>query len=674
MQRLVINKFNWWISNDPNLWWAGSLYNAEWVDVHDNSKFIKLAKANDEKLINTRSSWQIIGSLYESAINYLELSNDWYVSWLLNNETNDWYVTKEIWNWRNIWKIETSVGTYWFIIWNNALHQWELNSTKTNLWTYDTGTWINPDPEFDLWTWWTIWANWTISWWEAIHTSWSTAVLSRSMTSVIAQDYRLATKCDVTAWTCAVKVDWTTLATFSTSTNSTIPVKIYAAAWTSELLEFVPSTDFVWEISFCRVNEYDIIEYVETFNENAPYIIINNFIYIGNWNVITEIDTTLSTWVLSDVVSVDLSFTIKWITKIWDQIFIYATDGSSTRQYLWDWASTFVWRSITWIDKPIINVANFANYDYVITWWTNRQTLSIVNGYQLEPIIQTKDYVNNDARIYFSLPYTNSIETIGSQLLIPWYWWIYTYWSKKPWFDKALIKEFLNNWNSINSMFFREDLSHKLYAYANWIIDWVTWNYRFLYSLEEWWNEEYWVLDDQFTWWIELNPIFWQTYSNIKNFEKIISWVTLETDTQVNVYVKWWQYANVYIKWWPYTFAAWDTYTFWGRTYTVIDITESDWNDWYILHCSYSWSEITDNRDSWTFTRTAWSWPSTTYVNLVRYGYELIWQITDETDPKLLKAFDFRTSQYAVELISFDSDYTPRLYDLNLYYDEKDDN
>lgn len=675
MKRLVINKFNWWISNDPSIWWTGSLFNAEWIDVHTDSKEVKLAKSfNNNGLINTRTLWQIVSSLYESTINYVELSKDWYLSWLLQNDTNIWFITKELGTSYNLWKITNIVDTYWFIISDTKLYQWVYNSSKGNLWTYSTATGINTDPWFDLWTGWTIWANWSIAGSKATHTAWSTAVLSRSMPDTVAQDYRIAVSATVTAWTCAVKVAWTTLLTLSSSTNSTVPVTVYTAAADPELLEFVPSSDFVWDIFFCNIQEYNITSYTKSFNESAPYVIINNFIYVGNGSVITEIDTTWATWVITDVLTIDLGYTIKGITKIWDQVFIYATDWTWTRQYLWDWVNTTTSRTITWVDKPVLNVANFANIDYILTWWSNRQTLSVVNWYRLDPIYQTPEWIDSDSRMFFKSDYTNAIETIWNKLLIPWVDWVYSYGKRTPWLPNALVKEFLVQAWAVTSMFFSEDIAYSLFTYVYGSINWTTWTYRQLYNLAEWGNEQYWVLNDQHTGWVEIQSIFWQTYSNVKNFEKIETWISLEADTQVNVYKKVDEnYANIYITWSGYTFAEWDTYTKSWVTYTIVTVTEQDSKSGYILHCTYDW-DLQTLKTSWTFTRTAWSGPATAYSNLVRFWYKLLQQITDATDTTINEGFDFNKTSFVAELISFNSDYTPRLFDINLYYNDNDDN
>lgn len=682
MKRLVYNKWYWWISNDPSIWWTGSFYNMEWVDTTKDLSYVQLSKSiSSVDYINSRVNWKIIASLYESSINYLELTYDWYLSWILNNDTNSWVVIKgSLWNGCNIGKITIWTWVeYWFLITSSYFTKWIYDSTKYALWYYaEATTGINPWAEFDSTTWWTIWAWWTISWWMATHTSW-TAVLSRTMTCDSWKTYRIAVyNTDCTAWTCQIKVAWSTKTTLTSTTDGTVQVVTYVSAWTSELLEFVPSTDFNWNIEFCRIQEVNAISTSKTFNETAPYIVYSNIIYVWNGTKVTTIDMTTWTPDIQDVITIDNDFTIVWITRISDQFYIYATNGSNSRQYMWNWIDGSADRIITWVDKPIMNVANFANVDYAIVWTTRRQWLYLVNWYQLQPIIVTDDYISNDDRIYFNSNSINNIETIWNKLLISWDKWIYAYWNRTPWINPALIKQFLHNWWWITNIFYSESLENSVYAYFYWTLSdtnetSTTGNYRIQIYFPEWnGQEEFTVLNKCITWWIESHPLIWENYSNIKNTEKITIWAELMSWTQINIYQKDTYFANIYTRS-PtnYTWAVWDTYTYSWRTFTILNIINPWTTNWYLLHCSYIGTEL-DWYVSWSFTRATWTWPTTIYSERVRYWYKLLFQATDTS--KLRHTYNYPSqwnkTQYAIELISNSEHNTPKLYDFNLYFEE----
>lgn len=681
MKRLVYNKWYGWISNDPSIWWTGSFYNMEWVDTTKDLSYVQLSKSFDDiSYINSRVNGKVIGSLYSSNTNYLELTYDGYLSWLLNNDINNWVVIKgSLWNGCNIWKMTIWTWVeYWFLITASYFTKWAYDSTKYALWYYDEWwTWINPDSEFDSTTWWTIWTWWAIAWWQATHTSW-TAVLSRTMTCDTATTYRIAVShSNCIAWTCAIKVAWTTRLTLTASTDTAVQVATYVSAWISELLEFVPSTDFNWSISYCRIQKVNAISTAKTFNETAPYTVYSNIIYVWNGTKVTAIDITTWTPDIQDVITIDNDFTIVWITRISDQFYIYASNGSNSRQYMWNWIDGSADRIITWVDKPIMNVANFANVDYVIVWTDRRQWLYLVNWYQLQPIIVTDDYISDDARIYFNSLSINNIETIWNKLLISGDKGVYTYWNRTPWVNPALIKQFLHNWWWITNIFYSENLWYSIFAYFYWTLvntDQTTtaWNYRIQIYFPEWgWNEKYTILNQRITGWIETHPLIWEIYSNIKNTEKITIWAEIEEETQINIYQKSTYYANLYATGNSYTWAVWDTYTYSWRTFTILNIIKPSTSNGYLLHCSYTGTELTWTQ-YWTFTKATWTWPTTIYIERVRYGYKLLFQATDTT--KLRHTYNcpsqWNKTQYAIELISHNETNTPRLYDFNLYFEE----
>lgn len=184
---------------------------------------------------------------------------------------------------------------------------------------------------------------------------------------------------------------------------------------------FTPSTDFVGFLSFAYVQKSTVTAAItKAFNEQAPILAVPNFIYVGNGNVLTKIDTSLSTWSSTDPVTIAQGYSIRSLTKIGDQIFIYASDGSNGKQYLWDGTTGTPSSEITWYDKPIQRVFNLNNVDYAIVKTSLRSSLYVVNGYQPQLVFQSLNVQDSEKdRFAFDATYVNSIETIGERLLIP---------------------------------------------------------------------------------------------------------------------------------------------------------------------------------------------------------------------------------------------------------------
>lgn len=410
-----------------------------------------------------------------------------------------------------------------------------------------------------------------------------------------------------------------------------------------------------------------------SFSEKSPYIIEQNFIYVWNGNKITWIDATWTwLWLIEDACSIDLDFTIKWITHIWDQIFIYASNWNSSRQYLWDWVTETPLRWIPWIDKNIVNVANFANEDYVITQnqYSYKTWLWKVAWYQLLKIYTNEE--NNNAsneRIYFESNYTNAIETVWDNLLIPWANWIYTFWNHTPWLPFALVKEYLHNGWEVTAISFNANNSNRITFAYDWTINWVFWAYETIISITDWYATR-----TDLAWFIEIHNIEWEALSNKKDIEKILVWYKLPTNTKINVYTKkedrTIKYANI-----PYQYTTiptiWAVYTFSGNTYTIYAVTDM-WNNSCILHTTYTW---TGTWSAWTFTKTSWTWDATFYCEKVRYWFKLIKTITDTTirREQILTSEPFFELSVWIELLSWNSSVTPELNNFYVYFNETED-
>lgn len=680
MKRLPITAYYGWISNDPNVWGFWSVHYAEWVELREDSKKITLSKWTSDNqylwpLTTLVTAYNIVSNQY-----FIRTHIDGNITSSIEKNVFAWVTT---WNkvvnlWEslyNTWSITTPVWKYGFIFWETTLYKWVFNATSDSLWIYNT-SWILSQPEFNSTGSWIIWANWSFVWWEAVHTPWSAATLEQTFSTTTSQVYRVKVVCwTITADSCQIRLWGIAQYTFNSSDSWLTKVFTYTATWTSTLLEFAPFSWFDGSFKSCEVYVYNITEQSQTFNEKSPYITINNFIYVGNGSVRTEIDTTTSTWVFTDVLTIDLDYTIKWFTKVWDQVFIYASNGDNSRQYLWNGVDTTVSNTITWADKNIVNVASFINQDYVITKsaFSNKTGLYLVNGYSLEKLFEnTSNNDNTKERIYFNAEYTNAIETIGNRLLVPWIDWIYTYGKHSPWYPNALVKEYLHQTGQTTAMYYSETSEYELrnasigtYSGLEWV--WET--------VINFYNQSYPTIP-YFTGFVVLQPMYGEVFSNVKNFEKLVTGYTLWTGCQINYYSKDERdimYANIAYN---YTIlpTVGDTYSLNGNTFTITQITDL-W-DYCILHTTYTGTWDLDNKG--TFTRISWTWDSSIISNRIRYGFKYIWTITDTTSFKgvVKDPSEFNKKYIGFELlntnISFNTN-TPEIYDTNLYFTEKTD-
>lgn len=676
-KRIVIKQWNWWISNDPNVWQAGSFAYGEWVEIRTNSKKVEMSQNWWSLNFLTTANNPVVAYNIIDANTFLRFHYNWEITDNIKNDIDTWnYIVKIPTNIYNAWVITTNAWVYDFIISWNKVYKWAYVAWS-DFWIYDSwATWIVTDWEFDVPASWTIWANWSVSWWLATHTAWNTAVLKQTITPD-AKTYRFEVVCwTITANSCQLRLWWVSQYTFSASDSNKTVVFTYTATWASIDLEFVPFSWFAWSFQSVQWQVYNITSQTHTsnFQIDCPILYGQNTFYIWSWNKLVKVDTSISTWVISDALTIDLDYTIKGITRIWDQIFVYATNLSSSKQYLWDWSSVSALRQITWVDKPIMNVANFANIDYVFTgWWVSNKTQMFrVDWYQLTLLYQnTINSAPWNERIYFSPKNTNAIETIWTKLLIPWLWWIYTYGQFTPWMPTSLVKEYTNYFNTISAMYYTEYVDNNLWYSWYWIVNWVTG----IYEKIQWLVDIYSTLSP---WYIQLNPYFWDCLSNKKNSQRFVLWCKWTTGKNwINIYsknddIKW--YAEILIQKPAGTMpTVWSVYSISSKNYTITNVLDT----WLlvILQCTCPTDAVVTE---WTISKVSWTWNSTFYADKIRYDYKYITTIsTFDTVSKARFIYNypenFQELSFAFELITNDVLYTPAIYDFNLYYDETDD-
>jgi len=552
-KRIVLKQWNWWISNDPNVWQAGSFAYGEWIEIRTNSKRFEMSKNSWSEVLLTTADNPVVSYIIEDNTHLLRFHSNWKISSFLKNQIDTTNYEMDLGETiYNAWVITTTAWVRWFILSASKIYKWTYNWTASDLW-------------------------------------------------------------------------------LSTITNQAY--------------------------SFTNVS--------------CPILYGQNTFYAWNWTTLVKVDTSVVPWVASVALTIDLDYTIKWITRIWDQIFIYASNWSSSRQYLWDWSSTTVLRQITWVDKPIMNVANFANYDYVFTWWTGTQSktqMYRVDWYQLTLLYQN-DINNNTSieRIFFNPARTNAIETIWTKLLIPWYWWIYTYWQFTPWMPTSLVKEYTHNFGKISALYYSENADYSFWYSWYWTVWGVNGTYEVQQSLTP---ENY---SQKKPWYLITNPIFWDCLSNKKNTQRFAIWMKGTTNkNRINVYRKdvlW--YATIMVPRWVWLVPwIWSIYSISWLNYTITNVLTT--NNVIIMQCTcpvtatpWTW---------WTITKVSGTWETTYYTELIKYQ-KYITTISDFTNNRFIYNYpdNFNDISFAFELITDDASYTPSIYDFNLYYDETDD-
>lgn len=408
-------------------------------------------------------------------------------------------------------------------------------------------------------------------------------------------------------------------------------------------------------------------------NTTCPILFVDWFFYLWDSNKVYKFDPA-SAFSLSSTLTLDVWFTVKALTKIWDRVNAYATDDSKWMQWLWNGQNLATWwnaTNIVWYDKPILNVANINNVDYVITGDSNKRAFYRADWYQATLINQSKWYRSTtvNEKFFFNPDFTNWIETIGNVIYFAGNGQIYAWGTYFPWFPESTTRQITfqsaNRPTVIQSdtvwanlYYFYQNSSGKNIRSRQYIPDGV------------------WHSLDPGT--IILNPIISDLYSNEDSSLKIrIGYDLPSTSQLVNVYAKSnysWGFENFYSDTLSTFPVIWDTYTYWWVTYTVYALTTKTANAQGIVHCtrtvnSVDIHEIYD-RTSGTCTKATWTWPATFTFYRMTHGMELIGQCTNTETHKEL--FDINDPNFQVtfmlDLVTWDVTKTPRVWDIVYAY------
>jgi len=659
------------MSNDPNVWQAGSFFDGSGIEIRKDSK--KFTQSNGspylEATINSRSNGKIIGSIFYSTTNNVLASLDGSLSNYFFNEQNygRYYISPT-----NLFYNLLEYKNYGVVITNNTILRWWIDTSNEDLGLLASN--IVDNWEFNAtWTW-SVGTGWTIAWGEATHAG-ADWVLSQVVTTEATTTYIINISSSVNSWTCTVDIAGTSII-LSTSTNGTVQTFSYTTVGAGTPTISFTASSFSGYIERVKVQKSNVVVAVTgtTFNTQSPVLTIGNEIHIGNGNEITSIDITTTTWTASTTVTIDHWYTIVGLTKIGDQIFIYASNGAIGKQYLWDWTTLAPTRSITWYDKPIQRVINFNNIDYIVVKTANRTSLWMVNGYQPQLICQSNFIYWNNDKFSFNASYINSFETIGTKFLIPGEnGYIYSYGNLYPWFPQSILREFEFESGAISSMNYSESVGFNIYIFYTSTKDGTQKNYsNSIYINDEATSVS--LYNPSIPWSIIENPIYCETFSSKWGAKKKRIGYNMTSGQKINCYSKvnkGQNVANLYAMNVTVAPTIGSTY----GVYTVYAVTRPSTTNAIILHCTYTWV-ITAGKYTSTITKTTGIGDSSIILHKIVDKFKLIHTITDynETRDTFTYETDFNKIQFSYDLMTNDSSKTVEMYDdIFLYDDIKND-
>lgn len=675
-KKVTIDKWYGGMSNDPSIGWVGSFYDGRWVEIRKNSRKVKLSSNYPvEQLANSRANWYVIWAIIPSNTTWVYGTYDWRIE----NIITGWELAYPIMVWNgNFGNIFSYSGTseFWVAVATNGIYRWILDNNDSNLWLLTSSS-IVTNWDFSSATGWTVWSGWTISWGTANHIAWFNAALDQFITIETSTLYVVQTRATVSSGSFSVSI-WGILWTYTTSESGRYVAFHYTSALsTSETLAIIPSTDFVWSIEEIIVKKSNATLHItKTFNWDAVTLSIPNFLYIGNGQILTKVDTSLSNWSTTDPVKIAQGYIIKWLSKVWDQIYIYASNWIHGKQYIWDGSSATPSREIDWYDKPIQRVINYNNIDYIIVKTTLRSSLYLVNGYQPELIFQSLNIQTAwKDRFAFDSTTTNAWEIIGSRILIPVSWGVFSYGNISPWYPLAWVKEYTVNGNSPTALYYTESNAYYLYIFYTSSKTGSSKNYICkMFQREESSGNDYSIVDP---WYIQSHPFIGTGYSQRKSSATYKIGAVIPTNTQINIYTRcddelWFAtfYVDADYNGMTILPIAWDTYSNSGNTYIITEVTTTlSSPKWAILHCTYTWTG--NVAYSWTLTRVSGSWDSSIVFFRSNEFKKIKTIINNEKWGQLFKYNEsYNKIEWIVELQTKDQTKTPELYDFQAIFDE----
>ena len=314
-----------------------------------------------------------------------------------------------------------------FIIGGTKIHRWEYyyaglgNGLAEPSGAIDDYNFNNPSS-------WTVTGGWSITGGTARNTSGTAGYVRQTTTCDATTRYKVKIEVSSTDFTGTLTVSMGGVS-IGTITTSGVYYFYRNTAAANEIFEISSPTSTTarieYAVSYYSTLTEGLLTFAPTGNDNyrRPYYIDGNDIYFGAGSDILVVNAESTGWnMASTKLEIGREQEIVAITKIGDLFYVYANDGSSGYQYLWDGASTAAERVIKWYDLPIRNAANFGNYDMVICSDTvGKCYVYKVSGYSKQ-LIRQSGYTSDDVvngRFQTNSSYTNAIETINNILIVP---------------------------------------------------------------------------------------------------------------------------------------------------------------------------------------------------------------------------------------------------------------
>lgn len=490
---ITLESFTWWLSNDKNAWQKGAFYDSSNVDIRRNLAYAQLAR------------WVTEITSFTSKINAITLTN-YSVGVGIETEYNTFHDNGTISNnsqgqiWQTVNGSWTNVSSPIHNVVNDGTNNWIIAQGYIYSFTNAVREEIITTNTFS--SWWTG-ANWAFTS-GATHTAGATTALTQSspIVTVVGQRYHITCDMTSTAWTCTVSIGGATSANLTSGGRN----DIYLVATTTAGISFTPSSPFDGTISYVRVDRVSELSspnglgvryrFTRTVYDTiySPALVWNNAdIFIGSWTSVSRInkDGTLLEYSSSLEQSViwGLAGTVRAITQVGNNIYVWCNGGGSTILYIWDGMTNRPSEKIIIADKPVINCALLNNEHY---WWTQKgikgQKYAFQGaGYQNNPIVKSdiprdvtaiSSYATGNIQTYendrlcFYGEQTNAIETFGDIIYLPWYGKVFGFGRYYPWSPVALDKSFVFNGTECTAMFtsWLAYIGGSNYDYSNYML------------------------------------------------------------------------------------------------------------------------------------------------------------------------------------------------------------
>lgn len=308
-----------------------------------------------------------------------------------------------------------------------------------------------------------------------------------------------------------------------------------------------------------------------------------------------------------------LDGTVYAITQIWVNVYVWCNNGGNTNLYIWDGVSDNPSQVIKYTDLPVSNVALLGNMHY---WWTKKsdQSIRTVNigesyapqtyiktAFPKNPLLSNTWDDNNRMTIDVSFAWhLNSIETLNDNVYLPWIGGIYSFWQYQPWVGAySLGREVKFTWEHVTAM--------------------VSWGVS-----SPWWRDFWWLLAFAYkTTWSNIHQIaiynsgqysggigiFYNTSGTYESMEFLASdMYKWEDDMKITV---------------PFQLP-----------HSSCSIKVYEKRDWASSYTEIKTINTTDDLSGWT-----WFWVA-----------------------EIASTGKWRTKQLKFELITTNTDYSPRLY------------